>query len=58
MSTIKLEGEINKDTLKMAWAELQAKIRKIKNGGGKERLKKLEEKREAFCTSAYRCIGR
>jgi 3-methylcrotonyl-CoA carboxylase beta subunit len=44
MSTIKLEGEINKDTLKMAWAELQAKIRKIKNGGGKERLKKLEEK--------------
>lgn len=44
MSTIKLEGEINKDTLKMAWAVLQAKIRKIKNGGGKERLKKLEEK--------------
>ena len=44
MSEKKLEGEINKDTLKMAWAEFQARIRKIKNGGGKERLKKLEEK--------------
>ena len=38
-----LEEEINKDALKMAWAELQHRIRKIKLGGGKARLKKLNE---------------
>lgn len=38
-----LEQEINKDALKMAWAELQQRIRKIKLGGGKARLKKLSE---------------
>lgn len=38
-----LEEEINKDALKMAWAELQQRIRKIKLGGGKARLKKLSE---------------
>ena len=38
-----LEEEINKDALKMAWAELQQRIRKIKLGGGKARLKKLNE---------------
>lgn len=39
-----LEEEINKDALKMAWAEIQQRIRKIKLGGGKARLKKLNEK--------------
>ena len=38
-----LEKEINEDALKMAWANLQERIRKIKQGGGKSRLKKLEE---------------
>ena len=38
-----LEEEINKDALKMAWAELQERIRRIKLGGGKARLKKLNE---------------
>ena len=38
-----LEDEINKDALKMAWAELQERIRRIKLGGGKTRLKKLNE---------------
>ena len=38
-----LEEEINKDALKMAWAELQERIRRIKLGGGKARLKKLYE---------------
>ncbi len=41
---MKLEEEINKDAIKMAWAKLEARVRKIKLGGGKERLKKLEEK--------------
>ena len=36
-----LEKEINEDALKMAWANLQERIRKIKQGGGKTRLKKL-----------------
>ena len=36
-----LEKEINKDALKMAWANLQERIRKIKQGGGKSRLQKL-----------------
>ena len=36
-----LEKEINEDALKMAWANLQERIRKIKQGGGKSRLKKL-----------------
>ena len=36
-----LEKEINQDALKMAWANLQERIRKIKQGGGKSRLKKL-----------------
>ncbi len=38
-----LEKEINEDALKMAWANLQERIRKIKQGGGKSRLKKLAE---------------
>ena len=38
-----LEKEINQDALKMAWANLQERIRKIKQGGGKSRLKKLAE---------------
>ena len=38
-----LEKEINEDALKMAWANLQERIRKIKQGGGKSRLKKLSE---------------
>ena len=41
---MKLEEEKNKDTIKIAWAALEAKVRKNKLGGGKERLKKLEEK--------------
>ena len=41
---MKLEKEKNKDALKMAWAALEARVRKIKLGGGKERLKKLEAK--------------
>jgi len=41
---MKLEEEKNKDTIKIAWAELETKVRKNKLGGGKERLKKLEEK--------------
>lgn len=41
---MKLEKEKNKDAIKMAWATLEAKVRKNKLGGGKERLKKLEEK--------------
>ena len=41
---MKLEKEKNKDALKMAWATLEAKARKNKYGGGKSRLKKLEEK--------------
>ena len=38
-----LEKEINEDALKMAWANLQERIRKIKQGGGKSRLKRLSE---------------
>ena len=38
-----LEKEINEDALKMAWANLQERIRKIKQGGGKFRLKRLSE---------------
>ena len=41
---MKLEEEKNKDAIKMAWASLEAKVRKNKLGGGKDRLKKLEEK--------------
>jgi len=41
---MKLEKEKSKDALKMAWAALEARVRKIKLGGGKERLKKLEAK--------------
>ena len=41
---MKLEEEKNKDAIKMAWATLEAKVRKNKLGGGKDRLKKLEEK--------------
>ncbi|MGB1114572.1 MAG: acyl-CoA carboxylase subunit beta [Flavobacteriaceae bacterium] len=41
---MKLEKEKNKDALKVAWAALEAQVRKIKLGGGKERLKKLEAK--------------
>ena len=41
---MKLEEEKNKDAIKMAWASLEAKVRKNKLGGGKERLKKLEDK--------------
>ena len=35
-----LEKEKNKDSIKLAWSELQARIRKIKLGGGKTRLEK------------------
>jgi len=38
-----LEKEINEDALKMAWANLQERIRKIKQGGGKSRLKRFSE---------------
>ena len=38
-----LEKEINEDALKMAWANLQERIRKIKQGGGKYRLKRISE---------------
>lgn len=38
-----LEKEINEDALKMAWANLQERIRKIKQGGGKSRLKRISE---------------
>ena len=38
-----LEQEKNKDAIKMAWSKLQASIRLIKQGGGKTRLKKLNE---------------
>ena len=41
---MKLEEEKNKDAIKMAWATLEATVRKNKLGGGKDRLKKLEEK--------------
>ena len=41
---MKLEEEKNKDTIKIAWAELETKVRKNKLGGGKDRIKKLEEK--------------
>ena len=41
---MELEQEKNKDAIKIAWAELESKIRKNKLGGGKERLKKLEKK--------------
>jgi len=41
---MKLEEEKNKDAIKIAWAALEAKVRKNKLGGGKERLKKLKEK--------------
>ena len=39
-----LEKEKNKDSIKLAWSELQARIRKIKLGGGKHVLKKLKNK--------------
>lgn len=38
-----LQDEINKDALKMAWARLHERIRRIKLGGGKARLKKLND---------------
>jgi acetyl-CoA carboxylase carboxyltransferase component len=38
-----LEQEKNKDAVKMAWSKLQARIRSIKQGGGKARLQKLNE---------------
>ena len=38
-----LENEKNKDSIKLAWSELQARIRKIKLGGGKKRLEKLKK---------------
>ena len=41
---MELEKEKNKDAIKMAWASLESKVRKNKLGGGKERLKKHEEK--------------
>src|SRR6056300_1176358 len=41
---MKLEEEKNKDAIKMAWASLQSRVRNNKLGGGKARLKKLEEK--------------
>ena len=41
---MELEQEKNKDAIKIAWAALESKVRKNKLGGGKERLKKLEEK--------------
>ncbi len=40
---MKLENEINKDAIKIAWAALQDRVRKNKLGGGKSRLKKLEK---------------
>ena len=51
---MKLEEEKNKDAIKMAWASLEAKVRKNKLGGGKERLKKLEEKNSKI-TSTEMC---
>ena len=38
---MELEKEKNKDSMKMAWAEIESKARKIKLGGGKNRLDKL-----------------
>ena len=38
-----LEKEKNKDSIKLAWSELQARIRKIKLGGGKTRLEKIKK---------------
>ena len=38
-----LEQEKNKDAIKMAWAKLEQRVRSIKQGGGKTRLKKLNE---------------
>ena len=38
-----LEKEKNKDNIKLAWSELQARIRKIKLGGGKTRLEKIKK---------------
>jgi acetyl-CoA carboxylase carboxyltransferase component len=42
--SMELEKEKNKDAIKIAWATLESKVRKNKHGGGKVRLKKLEEK--------------
>ena len=38
-----LEKEKNKDAIKMTWSQLQARIRKIKLGGGKDRLENLKK---------------
>ena len=38
---MELEKEKNKDSMKMAWANIESKFRKIKLGGGKNRLDKL-----------------
>ena len=37
-----LEKEKNKDSMKMAWANIESKFRKIKLGGGKSRLEKIK----------------
>ena len=39
---MELEKEKNKDSMKMAWANIESKVRKIKLGGGKSRLNKIK----------------
>ena len=39
---MELEKEKNKDSMKMAWANIESKFRKIKLGGGKSRLEKIK----------------
>ena len=39
---MELEKEKNKDSMKMAWANIESKVRKIKLGGGKSRLDKIK----------------
>ena len=39
---MELEKEKNKDSMKMAWADIESKFRKIKLGGGKSRLEKIK----------------
>ena len=39
---MELEKEKNKDSMKMAWANIESKLRKIKLGGGKSRLEKIK----------------
>ena len=43
-----LEKEKNKDSIKLAWSELQARIRKIKLGGGKTRLEKIRKQYQSL----------